>query len=92
MVSAFKRVEFVSVKTSYIVLSGCCLNIIVLNLLAQIEEKFCAVFRHNPRHMDQVRDFDFSLNQFSHSSPHTTPCSSDRFLTEPSGRALGTVQ
>jgi len=37
--SAFKRVEFVSDKLSYIVLRGCWCNIIVLNVHAPSEEK-----------------------------------------------------
>ena len=38
-VSAFKRVEFVSDRISYIVLRGCWCNIIVLNAHAPSEEK-----------------------------------------------------
>jgi len=46
----------------------------------------CAVVSLKPGHMDWVRDFDFMLNLFSLPS-----CSSERFLTVHSGRALGTV-
>jgi len=65
IVSALERVEFVRVRASYIVLNVRCFNIIVLNVQAQSEEKCCAVMRLNPRHMDQVRDFDFMLNLIS---------------------------
>jgi len=37
--SAVKRVEFVSNRVPYIVLRGCCNNIIVLNVHAPSEEK-----------------------------------------------------
>ena len=39
IVSAVKRVEFVSDRLSYIVLKGCWCNIIVVNVHAPIEEK-----------------------------------------------------
>ena len=39
IVSAVKRVEFVSDRTSHIVLRGCCCNVIVLNVNAPSEEK-----------------------------------------------------
>ena len=39
IVSAVKRVEFVSDRMSYIVLRGCWCNIIVLNVRAPSEEK-----------------------------------------------------
>ena len=39
IVSAVKRVQFVSDRVSYIVLRGCWCNIIVLNVHAPIEEK-----------------------------------------------------
>ena len=38
-VSAFKRVEFVSDRISYIVLRGCWCNIIVLNVYAPMIQK-----------------------------------------------------
>jgi len=37
--SAIKRIEFVNNRVSYIVLRGCCCNIIVLNVHAPNEEK-----------------------------------------------------
>jgi hypothetical protein len=39
IVSAIKRVEFVSARMSYIVLRGRCYNIIVMNAHAPTEEK-----------------------------------------------------
>ena len=39
IVSAVKRVEFVSNRVSYIELRGCCCNIIVLNVYASSEDK-----------------------------------------------------
>ena len=39
IVSAVKTAEFVSDRVSYIVLGGCCCNIIVLNVHAPSEEK-----------------------------------------------------
>jgi predicted nucleotidyltransferase len=39
IISAVKRVEFVSVRMSYILLRGCWCDIIVLNVHAPTEEK-----------------------------------------------------
>jgi len=71
IVSAVKRVEFVSDKVSYIVLRGCWCNIIVLNVHAPSEDKsddskdsfyeeLEQVFDHFPRHHMKILLGDFN--------------------------------
>jgi len=75
-VSAVKRVEFVTDRVSYIVLRGCCCNIIVLNVHVPSEDKsddpkdsLCEeleqVFNHFPKyHMKiQLGDLNAKLDR-----------------------------
>jgi hypothetical protein len=69
IVSAVTRVEFVSGKMSYIILSGCWCNIIVLNVHApteinDIRDRFCEeleqVFHKFPKHYMKILLGDFN--------------------------------
>ena len=71
IVSAVKRVEFVSNKVSYIVLRGCWCNIIVINVYAPSEDKsddskdsfyeeLEQVFDHFPRYHMKILLGDFN--------------------------------
>jgi len=68
IVSAVKRVEFVSDRVSYIVLRGCWYNIIVLNVQAPSEEEsdyskdhlYEQVFDHFPKYHMKILLGDFN--------------------------------